>query len=42
MGIAAGAGRAIIFRKGEKIRVVPEEEMLTALMEEIEKTPVKA
>lgn len=40
VGIAAGAGRAIIFRKGEKARVVPEGEMLTALMEEIEKTPV--
>ena len=42
VGIAAGAGRAIIFRKGEKMRVVPEAEMLDALMEEIEKTPVKA
>ncbi|MDE2787808.1 MAG: flavodoxin-dependent (E)-4-hydroxy-3-methylbut-2-enyl-diphosphate synthase [Chloroflexota bacterium] len=42
VGIAAGAGRAIIFRKGEKIRVVSEDEMLAALMEEIEKTPVKA
>ena len=42
VGIAAGAGRAIIFRKGEKIRVVPEAEMLTALMEEIEKTPAHA
>ena len=42
VGIAAGAGRAIIFRKGEKIRVVPEAEMLDALMEEIEKTPVDA
>ena len=41
VGIAAGAGRAIIFRKGEKVRVVPEGEMLTALMEEIEKTPVE-
>ena len=40
VGIAAGAGRAIIFRKGEKVRVVPEAEMLDALMEEIEKTPV--
>ena len=39
VGIAAGAGRAIIFRKGEKVRVVPEDEMLSALMEEIEKTP---
>ena len=39
VGIAAGAGRAVIFRKGEKVRVVPEAEMLTALMEEVEKTP---
>ena len=36
VGIAAGAGRAIIFRKGQKVRVVPEAEMLTALMEEVE------
>lgn len=42
VGIAAGAGRAIIFRKGEKVRVVPEAEMLDALMEEIEKSPVAA
>jgi len=40
VGIAAGAGKAIIFRKGEKVRVVPEADMLTALMEEIENTPV--
>ena len=39
VGIAAGAGRAVIFRKGEKVRVVPEAEMLSALMEEVEKTP---
>ena len=39
VGIAAGAGRAIIFRKGEKGRGVPEDEMLAARMEEIEKTP---
>ena len=39
VGIAAGAGRAVIFRKGEKVRVVPGEEMLSALMEEVEKTP---
>ena len=37
VGIAAGAGRAIIFRKGQKARVVSAEEMLTALMEEVEK-----
>ena len=42
VGIAAGAGRAVIFRKGEKVRVVPEAEMLTALMEEVEKTSVAA
>ena len=42
VGIAAGAGRAVIFRKGQKVRVVPEEEMLTALMEEVESTPVEA
>jgi (E)-4-hydroxy-3-methylbut-2-enyl-diphosphate synthase len=40
VGIAAGAGRAIIFRKGQKVRVVPAAEMLTALMEEVEKVPV--
>ncbi|MBI4199652.1 MAG: flavodoxin-dependent (E)-4-hydroxy-3-methylbut-2-enyl-diphosphate synthase [Chloroflexi bacterium] len=37
VGIAAGAGRAVIFRKGQKVRVVPEAEMLAALMEEVEK-----
>ena len=35
VGIAAGNGRAIIFRKGQKARIVQEEEMLAALMEEI-------
>ena len=37
VGIAAGAGRAIIFRKGQKARVVQASEMLSALMEEVEK-----
>ena len=36
VGIAAGAGRAVIFRKGQKARVVSAEEMLPALMEEVE------
>jgi (E)-4-hydroxy-3-methylbut-2-enyl-diphosphate synthase len=36
VGIAAGVGRAIIFRKGQKARVVEESAMLSALMEEIE------
>jgi (E)-4-hydroxy-3-methylbut-2-enyl-diphosphate synthase len=39
VGIAAGASRAVIFRKGQKVRVVSFEEMLTALMEEVENTP---
>ena len=37
IGIAAGAGRAIIFRKGSKSRIVPESEMLETLMDEIKK-----
>ena len=37
VGIAAGVGRAVIFRKGRKVRVVAEADMLSALMEEIEK-----
>jgi (E)-4-hydroxy-3-methylbut-2-enyl-diphosphate synthase len=35
VGIAAGAGRAIIFRKGQKTRIVDEADMLTALMDEV-------
>ena len=37
VGIAAGVGRAVIFRKGQKSRVVAEDDMLTALMEEVGK-----
>ena len=36
VGIAAGAGRAVIFRKGKKVKVVPESEMISALMAEVE------
>ena len=36
VGIAAGVGRAVIFRKGKKARVVVEGEMLMALIEEVE------
>ena len=36
VGIAAGVGRAVIFRKGQKARVVSADEMLSALMEEVE------
>ena len=42
VGIAAGAGRAIIFRKGQKVRIVQESEMLSALMEEVEKASAEA
>ena len=35
VGIAAGVGRAIIFRKGKKSRIVDEADMLTALIEEV-------
>ena len=35
VGIAAGAGRAIIFRKGKKARIVEEADMLAALMQEV-------
>ena len=35
VGIAAGVGRAIIFRKGKKSKIVEESEMLAALMAEI-------
>ena len=37
VGIAAGAGRAIIFRKGQKARIVDEDDMLSALMDEVRK-----
>jgi (E)-4-hydroxy-3-methylbut-2-enyl-diphosphate synthase len=36
VGIAAGNGRAVIFRKGKKARIVDASDMLSALMEEIE------
>ncbi len=36
VGIAAGSGRAIIFRKGKKSKIVEEEEMFGALLDEIE------
>ena len=37
IGIAGGNGRAIIFRKGVKANIVPESEMLEALMAEVRK-----
>lgn len=37
IGIAGGVGQGLIFKKGEIIKKVPEEQLLAALMEEIEK-----
>ena len=37
VGIAGGDGCAVLFRKGEIVRKLPEEEILAALLEEIEK-----
>lgn len=37
IGIAGGNGRAVIFRKGKKVNIVPESEMLKALMAEVSK-----
>ena len=36
VGIAAGNGRAVIFRKGRKTRVVDAADMMTALLEEVD------
>jgi len=35
IGIAAGDGKGMIFRNGEKVRTVPEAEMVDALLEEL-------
>jgi hypothetical protein len=37
LGIAAGRGKGVIFRRGEIVRHVSEEEMVDALMEEVAK-----
>src|SRR5215471_8879735 len=37
IGIAAGKGKGMIFRRGEMIRTIPEAEMVDALLEEINK-----
>jgi len=37
VGIACGKGKAVLFRKGEKIGVVEEKDFLTALMAEVER-----
>ena len=35
LGIAAGKGKGVIYKRGEIVRHVPEKEMVSALMEEI-------
>lgn len=37
LGIAAGKGKGMIFKRGEMLRTVPESEMVDALLEEIDK-----
>ena len=37
IGIAGGDGCGLVFKKGEIIRKVPEEQLVDALMDEIEK-----
>jgi (E)-4-hydroxy-3-methylbut-2-enyl-diphosphate synthase len=37
IGVAGGKGMAVIFKKGQKLRVVPENEIKEAILEEIEK-----
>ena len=37
LGIAGGKGVGLVFKKGEIIRKVKEDELVSALMEEIEK-----
>ncbi len=37
IGIACGKGRAVLFKKGEKIRVVKEKDFVSALMAEVER-----
>jgi (E)-4-hydroxy-3-methylbut-2-enyl-diphosphate synthase len=35
VGIAAGKGHGVLFRRGEEVRKLPEAELLDALVEEI-------
>jgi (E)-4-hydroxy-3-methylbut-2-enyl-diphosphate synthase len=41
LGIAAGKGKGMIFKRGEMLRTVPESEMVDALLEEINKWEVE-
>lgn len=35
VGIAAGDGEGLLFKNGEKVRKIPEEQMINVLIEEI-------
>jgi (E)-4-hydroxy-3-methylbut-2-enyl-diphosphate synthase len=37
VGIACGQGKGVLFKKGQKVRVVEEKDYLTALMAEVER-----
>ena len=37
VGIAGGKGEGLLFRRGEGIRKVPQEQLIAALLDEIEK-----
>ena len=37
LGIAGGKGEGLLFRKGEILRKVPEDQLLQALVEEVKK-----
>ena len=37
VGIACGKGKAVLFKKGKKIKTIKEKDFLTALMAEVEK-----
>ena len=37
LGIAGGKGECLLFRKGEILRKVPEDQLLQALVEEVKK-----
>ena len=39
LGIAGGKGEGLLFKKGEKLRMVPEEELLDALRMELAAWP---
>ena len=41
VGIAGGQGKGIVFSHGQVLRTVPEDQLVSSLVEEIEKTIAK-